>query len=60
VTKVVRDLKLTDRQLLRMVLAAQRDMANILAGIAYPRQNTADDARMLAHNLTEVLEGIPK
>jgi hypothetical protein len=63
-TEVKFDLKLTDRQILRMVLASQMALANILVSLALTQDGyrgpTADKAKMLAHNLEQVLEGIPK
>ena len=57
------DLKLTDRQLLRMILAAQRDMAGILLSMAaqpFPARAAINKAETLERNLTELLRGIPR
>jgi hypothetical protein len=54
----MKDLKLSDRELLRMILAAQRDMAAALIGGV--GQHSSDKLQQLWWNLNEVLKGIPK
>lgn len=60
-TRATFDLKLSDREILRMVLASQRDIADILSSICIGtgRANAALKAQSLQHNIDEVLKGIP-
>lgn len=53
------DLKLSDRQLLRIVLAAQRDLAKVLF-LMNINSNAREAAGTLHRDLEQVLKGIPK
>lgn len=53
------DLKLTTKQLLRIAIANQRDIALLLSMLninSYSRE----EAQLMASNLTDLLQGIPK
>lgn len=53
------DMKLTEKQLLRIVIAAQRDLALLIA-LQNVNEHSRREAKILALQLTDVLQGIPK
>jgi hypothetical protein len=53
------DLKLTDRQLLRTILATQRDLA-LLLSLQNVNTYSSQEAKILAKTLTDFLQGVPK
>lgn len=57
-TRATKDMKLSNRELIRMTLAAQRDIARILMRMNI-NQSSRVDAEILAHDLDEVLKGVP-
>jgi hypothetical protein len=57
-TRATKDLKLSDRELLRIIIAAQRDIAGILQR-QFINNSSMEDAKVLAHDLDELLKGIP-
>lgn len=60
-TRATKDMKLSDRELIRMTLAAQKEIANILASlsIALSAPMTAIKAQELYRSIDDVLKGVP-
>ena len=59
-TKVTHDLKMTDREMLRVIIASQMELAGILFKMNFGHPGAREAAGLLHENLTQVLSGIPR